>query len=60
MTTNKKNKVKELEGKIKEYTEKIRKEIEKIQSNCEHKNTERWYDYEGRNEKCKDCDKYLR
>lgn len=54
------NKVDALEEKLKIYTAKIRKQQERIKKKCKHKNTERWSDYGGINEQCKDCNHWLR
>lgn len=55
-----KNKVKKILESINNYTEKKKQQIKKIQAKCKHKNTERWSDYGGINEQCKDCDYWLR
>jgi len=54
------NKVQKLVEDIEKYRKKKYAQIEKIQKKCKHKNTERWSDYGGINEQCKDCDYYLR
>lgn len=54
------NKVQKLKQDIEDYRKKRENQIKKIQSKCKHKNTERWSDYGGITEQCKDCDHYLR
>lgn len=45
---------------LEDFRKKITLKVEKLQAKCKHKNTERWSDYGGINEQCKDCGKYLR
>lgn len=54
------NKVEKLIKDIDSYKIKKEAQIKKIQKKCKHKNTERWSDYWGINEQCKDCNYWVR
>lgn len=52
--------VRQLQQDIDKFQEKKNKQIEKIQNKCKHKNVERWSDYCGLTEQCRDCLSYLK
>lgn len=50
----------EIEAEHNAAEKKYKERLNRLRSGCTHKNTERWSDYEGINEQCKDCGHWIR